>query len=105
MRKAVVALTLALAFCLVSVGTAALQGKLAPKGAPAATAAPTTTAPQEDSPAWDCATMGNLTCGAGAVPLSTYCQDEPSATVEGVERIAYPAGATVTVAGIAAPCQ
>lgn len=90
--------------------------------APAASApveTTTTTAPariEEDSPGWDCATMGNRVCGPGAVPLSTYCQDEPSATPEGVERIAYLPGQTVTVAGLpvssavtiagdAIPCQ
>lgn len=74
-----------------------------------ATAAPTTsttsTTVEEDSPGWDCATMGNHVCGVGSFPLSTYCQVEPNAELpEGVEEIAYPAGLEITRHGLRVDC-
>lgn len=60
----------------------------------------------EDDTAWDCASMGNDVCGPGSVPLSTYCQAEPSATVEGVEIIAYPSGQVANPGrGVPVPCD
>ncbi len=59
----------------------------------------------EDSPSFDCATMGNRQCGPWSVPLSTYCQAERSDVApEGVEVIAYPAGSTVTSYGAPVRC-
>ena len=42
---------------------AAITGLAAPQLSPV----DTTTVVQEDSPQWDCRTMGNMVCGVGAV--------------------------------------
>lgn len=87
-----------LGFLVVCVMLAALR----PAPAPTAPTAPTVA---EDSPAWDCATMGNRVCGPGSVPLSTYCRAEPNiASPDGVEVIAYPAGVEVTGPGARVGC-